>query len=406
MKRGSWLRSEQGLQTLEWVALGLVILALMAAVAFFLTYRASESTGRTVTETVEALFECVQQLDFDCARDVLSAEGGRPEPPRDLIWCITHPLDCWREVVWPGIQKGAKWVWDRLVEVGRAIHQGAARVWDWLKKQWDTWLKGALAGLLAAALVILGIALLAFLGVITGGVAVIAAIAALIVGLLVGILSQLFDPKGGFWKYFANALTASTIAAGLVISGGIAIARGLIKEWLTSGLIPTAISMVIDFISRFDDLSVALTLALSQGKWGNLAEWFAQWLVAGVMTYLTTIATWGLIKALLPLEKYSISSFSRAIKGLFAFKYFPKTLTSLTSIAVINLGSIYFTGVLTNNPPRPEEYIVTALYAFLLWIPFEGLKSLGWHEWAVEFISQLSQKLSSWILRRLGLRKS
>jgi hypothetical protein len=29
-----WLRGERGLQTLEWVALGLVILALIGAVAF------------------------------------------------------------------------------------------------------------------------------------------------------------------------------------------------------------------------------------------------------------------------------------------------------------------------------------------------------------------------------------
>ena len=43
-----WMRGSKGLQTLEWVAIGLAILALMGAVAFWITYRASESTGRTV----------------------------------------------------------------------------------------------------------------------------------------------------------------------------------------------------------------------------------------------------------------------------------------------------------------------------------------------------------------------
>ncbi len=400
MKRGSWLRSEQGLQTLEWVALGLVILALMAAVAFFLTYRASESTGRTVTETVEALFECVQQLDFDCARDVLSAEGGRPEPPRDLIWCITHPLDCWREVVWPGIQKGAKWVWDRLVEVGRAIHQGAARVWDWLKKQWDTWLKGALAGLLAAIVIIIGLIVLVKIGLVAIGVAVVAGVLALIACLIAGIVSQMNG--GGFWECFKNALALGVLVAGLIISGGTAISKGLVVEWLKSGFVPTLISLVLDSFFNFNDL----LNALQKGNLSAMGAWALQRVVNAAFTYVTSLAAWGLMQHLLPTWKlarqYTPSEIVRRLGWLYLTPLIKQTITSSIAITLINISGIYLTGVLTGHPPEAGEYIAVSLFTILLWFVPPIVQAAGIPELIVESVNQGAQKLlGNWITSRL-----
>jgi len=56
MKGRLRFRDERGLQALEWVARGLVILALLGAVVFYLSYQASETTGRTVGETGQNRF--------------------------------------------------------------------------------------------------------------------------------------------------------------------------------------------------------------------------------------------------------------------------------------------------------------------------------------------------------------
>jgi hypothetical protein len=170
-----WVRGSRGLQTLEWVAIGLVILALVGAVAFWITYRASESTGRTVEETIAHFFECVKRMDLDCVREGFGS-AGQPQARRDLGWCLTHPVDCWREVVWPGVQRGARAFWDGVKWVGRQIAEAGRRAWAWIGRQWNTWLKGAVAGLLAAIVVIGLIALAVLGGLITLPVAVIAGI--------------------------------------------------------------------------------------------------------------------------------------------------------------------------------------------------------------------------------------
>jgi hypothetical protein len=118
-----WVRGSKGLQTLEWMAIGLVILALVGAVAFWITYRASESTGRTVGETIAYFFECVQRMDLDCVRGGLG-EPGAQESPRDLWWCVTHPVECGKEVVWPVIQRGARAFWEGVKMVGASDRGG------------------------------------------------------------------------------------------------------------------------------------------------------------------------------------------------------------------------------------------------------------------------------------------
>jgi len=238
MKAGEgkrWWLDEKGLQTLEWVAIGLVILALMGAVAFWITYRASESTGRTVGETIAHFFECAKRMDWDCAREGLGGTG-QGETRRDLGWCVRHPLDCWREVVWPGIQRGAKAFWEGVKWVGRQIAEAGRRAWAWIVQQWNTWLKGAVAGLLAAIVVIGLIALAVLGGLIMLPVAVIAAILVLVATIGVGIWQQIQGK--GFWGCFSSALMAGFLVAGFVISFWAAWAGGWegIAKWLLGAL--------------------------------------------------------------------------------------------------------------------------------------------------------------------------
>jgi hypothetical protein len=219
MKAGEgkrWWLDEKGLQTLEWVAIGLVILALVGAVAFWITYRASESTGRTVGETIAHFFECVKRMDLDCVREGFGS-AGQPQARRDLGWCLTHPVDCWREVVWPGIQRGARAFWDGVKWVGRQIAEAGRRAWAWVVQQWNTWLKGVVAGLLAAALVILVIVVLVKLGIIAVGAAIVVAVLAASAAIITGLVSQLLNPSGSFLDYFLASLLISTIVAVLTI---------------------------------------------------------------------------------------------------------------------------------------------------------------------------------------------
>jgi predicted lipid-binding transport protein (Tim44 family) len=75
--------------------------------------------------------------------------------------------------------------------MGRQIAEAGRRAWAWVVQQWNTWLKGAVAGLLAAIVVIGLIALAVLGGLITLPVAVIAGILVLVATIGVGIWQQM-----------------------------------------------------------------------------------------------------------------------------------------------------------------------------------------------------------------------
>ncbi|QWK11834.1 MAG: hypothetical protein KNN16_05965 [Thermoflexus hugenholtzii] len=53
-----WVRGSKGLQALEWVAIGLVALALLAALAFGLK-RTEAGPGEALSAAVSAWFRCL-----------------------------------------------------------------------------------------------------------------------------------------------------------------------------------------------------------------------------------------------------------------------------------------------------------------------------------------------------------
>ncbi len=95
-----WMRGSKGLQTLEWVAIGLVILALIGAVALVLAH---PSTG-----AVEAVAEAIARM-FRCLTDVSACIGLASGATPVSIWaavgeCFMHPercivrwWTCWRQ---------------------------------------------------------------------------------------------------------------------------------------------------------------------------------------------------------------------------------------------------------------------------------------------------------------------
>jgi hypothetical protein len=108
MMRG-WIRGSKGLQTLEWVALALVVLALIGAVALALA-RPSSGVGEAVTEAIARMFRCLTDVSA-CIRP---ASGATPVSIWGAVWeCFVHPERCigrW----WTCIQQGtcgpADWI--------------------------------------------------------------------------------------------------------------------------------------------------------------------------------------------------------------------------------------------------------------------------------------------------------
>jgi len=85
-----WMRGSKGLQTLEWVAIGLVTLALIGAVALVLA-RPSTGMGETVGEAIIRMFGCLA--------NVSACVGLISEEPSVSVWtavweCFVHPERC------------------------------------------------------------------------------------------------------------------------------------------------------------------------------------------------------------------------------------------------------------------------------------------------------------------------
>ncbi|MCS7351007.1 MAG: hypothetical protein RMM10_05710 [Anaerolineae bacterium] len=56
-----WLEDARGLQTLEWVALAIVILAFLGAIAAFLGNQGENTVGRAVVGAIQHFFQSLTQ---------------------------------------------------------------------------------------------------------------------------------------------------------------------------------------------------------------------------------------------------------------------------------------------------------------------------------------------------------
>ena len=390
MRGKGWWRGDRGLQTLEWVALALVILALIGAVAFWITYQASESTGRTVGDTIAYFFECAKRLDLDCIQKGLGG-ADRGQARRDLGWCLTHPVDCWREVVWPGIQRAAKEFWEGVKWVGRQLAEAGRRAWAWLAQQWNKWLKGFLAGLLAAIVVIGLIALAVLGGLITLPVAVIAAILVLVATIGVGIWQQMQGK--GFWECFSFALMAGFLVAGFVISLWGALAGGWagITNWLLGALRNSVIATFFNLAMRPEMIAQAF-----KGDRGVLQE-------IGLMfasNLLISICTFGFMqgfKAKLPAFKgkpVNLNILINRIKWTFSTPITKQLFFSVISVISVNIFGSYTQSRIMGKDFDLWEGLITSVFILPIAI---GLDTTGWNKWVVDSIKTVSK----WTIKNL-----
>jgi len=84
MEPRAWMRGEKGLQALEWIALALVALALLAALAFGLK-RTEAGPGEALSAAVRAWFRCLIGQG-DCPLTAVGLEKAGP--------CWTQPVEC------------------------------------------------------------------------------------------------------------------------------------------------------------------------------------------------------------------------------------------------------------------------------------------------------------------------
>jgi hypothetical protein len=95
-----WIRGSKGLQTLEWVAIGLVVVALLAALAFGLR-RTEAGLGEALSAAVSAWFRCLIGQG-DCPLMAVRIEKAGP--------CWTQPVGClarWGDCLLQGACEGA-----------------------------------------------------------------------------------------------------------------------------------------------------------------------------------------------------------------------------------------------------------------------------------------------------------
>ncbi len=95
-----WIRGSKGLQALEWVAIGLVALALLAALAFGLR-RTEAGPGEALSAAVSAWFRCLIE-QRDCPLTAVGLEKAGP--------CLMQPTGClarWGDCLLRGACEGA-----------------------------------------------------------------------------------------------------------------------------------------------------------------------------------------------------------------------------------------------------------------------------------------------------------
>ncbi|WP_322800347.1 hypothetical protein [Thermoflexus sp.] len=263
-----WMRGSRGVQTLEWVALALVVLALIGAVTAWMNGPGGVQVAAPIQQALQRYAWCLEGAGgcpgagggnaFGANPPGVRPPGGNPPganppggnppgvnppggKPPDPVWCVTHPGDClsnfgkWAADKWEDVKRGAGQAWEGLKST-------AEGVWKWLDEH-----KGIVAGVVVAGLLILGSILL------TGGVALPIWLAA---GgaVLFGGLYQLSSPKAGLqgWLEAFGLAGMGAIAVPLLAQGISAMAAsglsGILRLFVSKGIIggvSSALSYII-----------------------------------------------------------------------------------------------------------------------------------------------------------------
>ena len=132
-----WMRGSKGLQTLEWVALALVVLALIGAVTAYLNGPGGAQVAAPIQQALQRYAWCLEGAGGCPGAGVGSSFGAgvpgggwvpgvRPsanapqaspmKPWERASWCVQHPGDCARDV--------GKWMQDRW----KNIRDGLSRM--------------------------------------------------------------------------------------------------------------------------------------------------------------------------------------------------------------------------------------------------------------------------------------
>lgn len=248
-----WMRGSKGVQTLEWVALALVVLALIGAVTAYLNGPGGAQVAAPVQQALQRYAWCLEGAGgcpgagggnaFGTNPPGVRPPGGNPPganppggnppgvnppggKPPDPGWCVTHPGDClsnlgkWAADKWEDVKRGAGQAWEGLKST-------AEGVWKWLDEH-----KGIVAGVVVAGLILA-----------TGGLAL-PALAAAGGAFLFGLLYQLSGPKPG-WQGWLEALALAGIGAVmgyLIVKGGIMLfkkegLRGILGRLASDGIL-------------------------------------------------------------------------------------------------------------------------------------------------------------------------
>ena len=294
-----WMRGSKGLQTLEWVALALVVLALIGAVTAYLNGPGGAQVAAPIQQALQRYAWCLEGAGGCPGAGGGNAFGANPpgvRPPEgnppgvnppggnppgvnpsggkppDPWWCVTHPAECasrsgeWLADKWEDVKQGAGQAWEGL-------KTAANNVWTWLDQN-----KGIVAGVvvaIAAAAPILA----------TGGLAIPVVATALTTAggaLLFGGLYHQSGPKPGWqgWlEAFALAGTGAvmgylTIKGGIMLVGKVGWA-GIPKLLGSKGLVggvSSGISYML--LTPHDQRSIGgLALAVGAGMITEMLAW-------------------------------------------------------------------------------------------------------------------------------------
>jgi len=267
----------------------------------------------------------------------------------------------------------------------------ARQNWDTPVQQWNTWLKGAVAGLLAAIVVIGLIALAVLGGLITLPVAVIVAILVLVATIGVGIWQQIQGK--GFWECFSSALMAGFLVAGFVISFWAAWAGGWagIAKWLLGALRNSSIATLFNLIIKPEMIHQA-----SRGDLSVLQE-------IGLIfasNLLISICTFGFMERFgvqLPEFKgkaVNLNVLINRIKWTFSTSVTTKLFYSVISIISVNIFGSYTQSKMMGEDFDLWESLITSVFILPIAI---ALDTTGWNKWILDSINTVSE----WTIKNL-----
>jgi hypothetical protein len=161
-----WIRGSKGLQTLEWVALALVVLALLGAVTAYLNGPGGAQVAAPIQQALQRYAWCLEGAgacpgagvgssfgagvpgggQVPGVRPSANAPQASPMKPWEWVWwCVQHPGGCARDV--------GKWMQNRWEN----IRDGLSRAWEGLKTAArNAWTlldqnRGIVAGIAAAS---------------------------------------------------------------------------------------------------------------------------------------------------------------------------------------------------------------------------------------------------------------